>query len=273
MASSTDALEEPDPGRRGRFPAALLALGYDELARYYELEYADYDRDLPFYHELIRRTSGPFLDLGCGTGRVARSLAEAGFEAVGLDSSEDMLAIGRSTPVANLQLLRGDMRGFDLGRAFPLVAITLNAFMHVIDLKDQLATLRSAARHVTPNGLFVISTINPYSVSLQDTEAKLIHEFTMDDPLAGSRVSKFSAREVDTADQIERVTFFYDEVKDGQLRRTVTTLDFRYTYRYELELLLQRAGLRVTRVYGGYDLEPYDITSSVLLMVAEHAPA
>ncbi len=199
------------------------------------------------------------------------AVAAAGYEATGLDSSDEMLAIGRSKAGENVDLVRGDMRRFDLGRKFPLIAITLNAFMHIIRVEDQLSVLRSAAKHLTPGGSFVISTINPYSVSLQDTESKLIHEFTMKDPQAGSWVTKLSAREVDTAEQVEHVTFFYDETKDGQVRRTVTTLEFRYTYRYEMELLLQQAGLRATRVYGNYDLDPYELTSAALIMVAEHA--
>ncbi|MDE3074527.1 MAG: class I SAM-dependent methyltransferase [Chloroflexota bacterium] len=247
--------------------------GYDLLARYYELEYRDYDLDIDFYCQLIRRTGGPFLDLGCGTGRVALAVAAiTGCEAVGIDSSEAMLSIGRGKTRKNVQLLAGDMRTFELRRAFPLIAVTLNSFMHLIRMDDQLSALRRVAAHLAAGGSFVISTINPYSVSLQDTESKLIHEFTLPDVQAGSQVTKLSAREVDTAAQVEHVTFFYDELKDGTVSRTVAELDFRYTYRYELRLLLEQAGLTVVREYGSYDLEPYELTSPALIMVADHAP-
>jgi SAM-dependent methyltransferase len=244
--------------------------GYDALARYYELEYADYYTDIDFYVQLLRRTGGPFLDIACGTGRVALAVADAGYEATGIDRSDAMLAIARKKAGRKVKLVKGDLRTFDLGGAvFPLVAITLNSFMHVLEVADQLRALERIAAHLAPGGHAVVSTINPYSVSLHDIEAKLIHEFTRWDPEAESWVTKLSARDVDTVEQVEHVTYFYDEVKGGNVQRLVTTLDFRYTYRYELELLLRQAGLDPIAVYGSYDLEEYEITSPALIIVAK----
>ena len=242
--------------------------GYDALARYYELEYADYTADLEFYLNLLRRTGGPFLDLACGTGRVALAMAEEGYEAVGVDTSEPMLALGREKAGKRIELIQGDLRNFDLGRVFPLVAITLNSFMHLLEVKDQVAALERMRKHLAPGGRALVSTINPYSVSLHDVEAKLIHEFTKWDAEHESWVTKLSARDVDTVEQVEHVTYFYDEVKGGSVERLVANLDFRYTYRYELELLMRQAGLDPVAVYGSYDLESYEITSPALIIVA-----
>ncbi|MFI5265953.1 MAG: class I SAM-dependent methyltransferase [Chloroflexota bacterium] len=243
--------------------------GYDALARYYELEYADYFTDVDFYVQLLKRTGGPFLDLACGTGRVTFAVADEGYEVVGLDGSADMLAIARKKAAGKVELLQADLRTFDLGRQFPLIAVTLNSFMHLLEGEDQIAALQRMAQHLAPGGRAVVSTINPYSVSLHDIEAKLIHEFTKWDPAAESWVTKLSARDVDTVEQVEHVTYFYDEVKAGNVQRLVTTLDFRYTYRYELELLMRQAGLDPIAVYGSYDLESYEITSPALIVVAK----
>lgn len=253
--------------------SAQEAEGYDALARYYELEYSDYDTDIEFYLQQLRRTGGPFLDVACGTGRVALAVADEGYEVVGIDVSEAMLALARQKTGERARFVKGDMRHFDLGQRFPLAAITLNSFMHVAEVEDQVATLECLARHVTPGGRAVVSTINPYSVSLHDVEAKLIHELTKWDSVAESWVTKLSARDVDTVEQIEHVTYFYDEVKNGSVKRLVTTLDFRYTYRYELELLMRRAGLETIAVYGSYDLDAYEITSPALILVATPAEA
>ena len=220
---------------------------------------------------LIRRTGGPFLDLACGTGRVGRAVAEAGYEVVGIDRSPAMLAIGRRQASKRLELREGDIRMFDLGRQFGLIAVTLNSFMHLLEVEDQLDTLGCIERHLAPNGRAVISTINPYSVSLHDTEAKLIHEFTKQDPATGAWVTKLSARDVDTVEQVEHVTYFYDAVKGNQVERTVANLDFRYTYRFELEHLLRQSRLEPVDVYGSYDLDPYEITSPGLILTARRS--
>jgi ubiquinone/menaquinone biosynthesis C-methylase UbiE len=47
--------------------------------------------DIGFFRRLAETTTGPILELGCGTGRVAVPLAEAGHEVVGIDRSRPML--------------------------------------------------------------------------------------------------------------------------------------------------------------------------------------
>lgn len=50
-----------------------------------EVESGSYRIDLPEWQRLARQTAGPVLDLGCGTGRVAHRLAEAGHTVVGVE--------------------------------------------------------------------------------------------------------------------------------------------------------------------------------------------
>jgi hypothetical protein len=44
-------------------------------------------------------------------------------------------------------------------------------------------------------------------------------------------------------------------------------MSLRYSYRYELELLLDKAGLSVEELYGSYDFEDYGTDSSRLIFV------
>jgi len=53
------------------------------------------------------------------------------------------------------------------------------------------------------------------------------------------------------------MTYVYDRVfPDGTVRRSVFVTDLRYSTEAEIRLLLQQVGLRVTHVYGDYDLSP-----------------
>jgi len=51
--------------------------------------------DVAFYRSLAEQAGGPVVELGCGTGRVAIPLAEAGFDVTGIDRSAGMLARAR----------------------------------------------------------------------------------------------------------------------------------------------------------------------------------
>ena len=69
------------------------------MAQFYDLDFEGCDDDVVMYRELATSRSGggsaQVLELGCGTGRVAAPLAEAGLEVVGVDISPAMLALAR----------------------------------------------------------------------------------------------------------------------------------------------------------------------------------
>ena len=52
------------------------------------------------YERLARETSGPVLELACGTGRIALPLAERGLDVAGVDASDGMLAIAERKSAA-----------------------------------------------------------------------------------------------------------------------------------------------------------------------------
>jgi ubiquinone/menaquinone biosynthesis C-methylase UbiE len=114
---------------------------YPVAAKYYDGAYASI-RDLvdtEFYFELAKSNSGPVLEIGCGTGRILLPIARAGIEIHGVDNSAPMLGILKESlskedaAVSNrVSLLAGDMRKFQLNRAFPLVTIPFRPMQHIL---------------------------------------------------------------------------------------------------------------------------------------------
>ena len=105
--------------------------------------------DVSFFRDLARRADGPVLELGCGTGRVAIPLAEAGLDVVGLDRSAAMLAVAterrRVLPAdvrRRIRFVEGDMTDFHLPRRFGLVFAAFRVFMVLPDEAAQLSALR-----------------------------------------------------------------------------------------------------------------------------------
>src|SRR5690554_4147695 len=112
---------------------------YDDNAALYDLQYAAYRDDVPFYTRLAHDQGGAVLELGAGTGRITEALLDAGHEVVAVDASAAMLerARDRLGPRAGLTLMQADMREVRLGREFDLVMAPFNTLMHAYTLDDQ----------------------------------------------------------------------------------------------------------------------------------------
>ncbi|MCU0494632.1 MAG: class I SAM-dependent methyltransferase [Chloroflexaceae bacterium] len=249
---------------------------YDDFVDYYEADVGDFTEDIPFYIEMARRSGGPLLELMCGTGRVLLPLAEEGYQITGVDLSQPMLALasrkcaeaGVSERVA---LLHGDVRTLELpARHFPLAFVAVNSFMHLTEVKDQLAALATIRAALTRKGTLVLDLFNPDPAAMLREDSRLTLERSFE--LHGRQVTKFVAIDSDIARQVNYMTHIYDATDaNHQMTRRTMRFSLRWFYRYELEHLLVRAGFNLRAVYGSYDLDDYHSGSPRLLAVA--APA
>lgn len=235
----------------------VIAELYDHVGLYRERA------DVAFYLEEAGAAGGPVLELGCGTGRVLLPVARAGTEIAGLDASERMLAVCRERLTAEpaavrerVSLVRGDMAGFELGRAFALVTTPFRSFQHLLTVERQLDCLRCARRHLVPGGRFILDVFNP-SLEMLAREASPAEfgeepPFTVPDGRRVVRRVRIPAR--DRSLQVQDVELLYDVTHpDGRAERVVHATRMRWLYRFEAEHLLARSGFAVTAVYGGYD--------------------
>jgi ubiquinone/menaquinone biosynthesis C-methylase UbiE len=131
---------------------AYARLGFE---RTYYLAY----RDLPaIFREHARGTAA--LDFGCGTGRSTRFLRQCGFEAVGVDISEDMLRKAHEVdPTGDYRLVIND----DFS-AFPEATfdVVLSAFtFDNIPGADKLRIFRELRRLLRPDGILVNVVSSP----------------------------------------------------------------------------------------------------------------
>lgn len=249
---------------------------FDRLARYYDLEHADYQGDIALY-TAFALAGGPILELACGTGRCLLPLAAAGHDVTGLDLSEEMLAIAREKVAGaglteHVHLQRGDIRTFDLGRRFSLIFIALNSLMHLPTQEDQRTALARAAGHLENDGRLVLDLFNP-ETALPDAgkEGQLFLHCLKLLP-GGKHLLHFQSPSVDPGRQVISMANYYDEIDpDGAVKRWVAPFSLRYLTRAEIELLLPAAGLETEAIYGTYELDPFVSESPRLLVVARRA--
>ena len=96
------------------------------------------------------------LDVGCGTGRLARALAERGTKVWGIDPSEEMLAQARSEARGGPRFRRASAEALPFkNRSFDRAVLQL-----VVHLLDRSRALPELARVLSPRGYAVIATFN-----------------------------------------------------------------------------------------------------------------
>jgi SAM-dependent methyltransferase len=224
-------------------------------------------RDVAFFVDEARRSGGPVLELGCGTGRVAIPTARAGVEICGLDASAEMLARFREKLAAEpadvqrrVSLVQGDMRAFDLGRRFRLVTLPFRPFQHLVSVQDQLACLARVRAHLTEDGRLILDLFNPWLRYLTDDsrleERPEGEPFALPDGRRVVRLAKIAKR--DLLHQVQDVELIYEVTHaDGRRERIVERFPMRYLFRYEAEHLLVRAGFEVEALYSDYERSPF----------------
>jgi 2-polyprenyl-3-methyl-5-hydroxy-6-metoxy-1,4-benzoquinol methylase len=93
------------------------------------------------------------LDAGCGTGRVAIELARRGYEVVGADVSESMLATARRLDTTVCWVC-GDLAELALGRVFDVVVMAGNVPLYT-EPGTTAAVVAGCARHVAADGVLI----------------------------------------------------------------------------------------------------------------------
>lgn len=242
----------------------------------YELMHAEHVDDARFLYEFVQTLgeAPEVVELGCGTGRLLLPMLDAGAHVVGIDREPAMLALARErvAPYGDrARLVEGDMQRFALGQQADLVVIGLNTFMHLLTTAEQLDCLRAAHRQLRAAGVLFIDLPNPHLLVRDIPAGVLQHRFTRSTRSAPrALVTLCSTTTFSTADQLMHSIFFFDEIGEAgaPLRRTVAAVTLRLTYRFELELLLARAGFAVRHLYGDYDAAPFEDDSERLICVA-----
>jgi SAM-dependent methyltransferase len=232
--------------------------------------------DVERYKELAEAHGGPVLELCCGTGRVAIPLARAGHEIVAVDLSRPMLdgferklAREDSAVRGRVTLVQQDATVLSLERRdFAFAVIAFNSLCCITDPRQQIEALRSLRAHLRPGGVAAIDCVNPLILPIGgDPVPKPF--FTRRHEESGSTYTRFAAIGPIETTQKQRLFGWYDEVSaDGLVRRTPYSMHWRPIFRYELELMLDAAGLDIVTLEGGHQKEPFTATSPRLFVTA-----
>jgi SAM-dependent methyltransferase len=200
------------------------------------------------------------LDLCCGQGRHSLELARRGFQVVGVDLSEALLYAARKRAESeglSVTFLHCDMREIDFADEFDAVINMFTSFGYLESEAEDEKVLGKVAQALKSGGKFLLDVVN---------RDRLVRDF--------------QAREWHAADEgwlvLEERTFDHLSgrtetrwvcvARDGVRYERLSSVRL-YTAS-ELRTMLERAGLKVTNLFGDYDGSPYSWDSQRLIVVA-----
>lgn len=194
---------------------------------------------------------GPALELAIGTGRIALPLSQRGIRVDGIELSPDMVARMREKPGgAGVNVTMGDMaRASAPGETYPLVYLVFNTIYNILTQDDQVRCFENAARHLAPEGVFVVEAGVPSAWLPKD-------QFVNVERISNDEV-------VLDVNRYNPVTQILDEnhvslTSDGIHLGPIVC---RLIWPSEMDLMARIAGLRLRNRWGGWKGEPFTAAS------------
>lgn len=248
----------------------------------YEAQYRHYREDLAFYRRLAEDYGSPILELGAGSGRVTRVLAQTGAEIVALEASATMLEQAHKNLAdvsAHVHFIHGDMRRLEHlplpYQDFALILAPFNALMHLYTLEEQDKVCADVAHLLAKQGRFAFD-LYQYKAQAwgvlrrealwQDMSLDRNLEATEGSPRERQTGELFLVQEHIAETQQIQSEYYWDYLEAGQLKRHKFSLNQRYYHRYELARLLRQAGFAY-KMYGGFAREPLQANSDYIVVV------
>ena len=249
---------DPD-NRKNRIVPYPLAL--------YEAVHRGDARGLHFYQRHCRGADS-VLELGCGSGRVARVLGTAGHRVVGLDIWPEAIA---AAVASGVDARIGDMSRFDLGERFDRVIVPFNTLLCLLEPAALVSCFECVAAHLRPDGVFIFDV---YAADVFHADSASLGPAVLADwePLGvvQTRGRRWRVAERSTHDRDQqRVDAYYRHIPlDGRDAPVTCCIPQRYLLSSELPALLQTAGLWPDRFFGDFDDAPLDADSEQLIVIA-----
>jgi SAM-dependent methyltransferase len=139
----------------GPHEVGRIVPGLDPAVLWHDTECGGYAGDLDLWERLATARNGPVLELGCGTGRVALTLARDGHEVTGLDTDAALVCeLERRARADGLPVETevADARDYALERRFALIVAPMQLAHLLGGRPGRASMLTSSAAHLEPAG-------------------------------------------------------------------------------------------------------------------------
>ena len=147
-----------------------------------------------------------------------------------------------------IELLKKDVRKFNLNKKFNLIIFPFNSIAHLHDLDSIESCFTTVRKHLTNDGRFVIDMFNPDLKRLVRNPKKHFPVAKYPDPNSKATVVITESNIYDAAEQINYITWHY---KIGK-KKFKHELNMRIFFPQELDALLIHNGFNIEAKYGSF---------------------
>ena len=221
------------------------------------------EKEAAFAARVLQLQSGAILlDLCCGQGRHCVPLARQGFEVIGLDLNSSYLELARQAAKADnvaLKTVAADMREIPFQSHFDAIVNMYSSFGYLESEAEDLKVLESAAKALKPRGRLLLDMLN---------REWAVANYIQNDWHTGADGTLYiEHRKLDLGSSRMHVSFIIIGSEGG--RRDSAGHHIRLYTLTETTRLLDRVGLSVTGVFGGFDGESYGIETRRMIILAQ----
>jgi SAM-dependent methyltransferase len=186
------------------------------------------------------------LEIGCGTGQLAKRFLADGYAYTGIDVSIPMLEYAQKE-LPSHHFHQMDMREINLPPTFDGVIITARSISYIISNADVIATFRSVKNVIKNGGVLIFDFIDAKNfIPSINTNEVILHEVVIDN-VRYKRESIFESR-IDTSwNWIWKSTFMKEE-EAGYQAIGYDEAELRAFTADELEIFLSLTGFKILQV-------------------------
>jgi SAM-dependent methyltransferase len=227
---------------------------FADYSRYYDLLYRDknYVGESKYVAGLIRRhmpEAKTVMEMGCGTGLHAATLARLGFDIVGVDMSEGMLESAETRRAeldedlaARLRFVHGDARSVRLGQKFDAVVSLFHVMSYQTSNEDLAAAFDTAREHVRHGGIFLFDCW--YGPAVLRQWPTVTEKHLKDDLIDVTRKAEPEVYANENVVDVNYTVHVTDKIS-GDTETLRETHRMRYLFTPEVEAALNRAGMEL----------------------------
>ncbi len=208
----------------------------------------DYEAEYKFYSEiLVRYHCKSLVEIGCGSGNLASRFANAGFDFLGMDLSDEMLSIAKEKS-PSVQFIKNDMRNFDLQTKLNAAIITGRTISYLITNNDVVDCFKSINKSLTEKGIVCFDCIDASKFIPQiESSKKIIHKASYD----GKHYQRDSYWSINLATGFTSdwaSTYYEVDAKGAQTKLGEDNSTIRAFTKDEMALFLQLTGFTVKEI-------------------------